>query len=67
MTVLQRLVAFVALSGLSAGFAQDATGRPDRTLPWVTQAAQAPRVEFRTFDSRTMGAKVSYHVYTPAA
>ena len=33
----------------------------------MTRAAQAPRVEFRTFDSRTVGAKVSYHVYTPAA
>lgn len=40
---------------------------PDRSLPWVTPAARAPRVEFRTFQSRTVGAKVSYHVYMPPA
>lgn len=42
-------------------------GRPNRTLAWVTDEVKAPRVTFRTFDSRAAGGKVSYHVYTPAA
>ena len=37
----------------------------DSTLPWVTPAVRAPRVDFRTFDSAAAKAVVSYHVYTP--
>ncbi|MEI8267656.1 MAG: alpha/beta hydrolase-fold protein [Betaproteobacteria bacterium] len=40
-------------------------GPVDQTLPWVTREVQAPRVVYRTFDSRTVGAKVSYHAYLP--
>ena len=47
--------------------AQGLKGSPDRTLPWVTEEAKAPRVAYRTFDSRLIGDKVSYHVYLPAA
>ena len=42
-------------------------GPPDPTLPWVTAEVQAPRVTYRSFDSTTLGAKVSYHAYVPAA
>jgi esterase/lipase superfamily enzyme len=55
----------LALSASCA--AQESPGLSDRTLPWVTYEAKAPRVVFRTFDSRTIGGKVSYHVYTPVA
>jgi poly(3-hydroxybutyrate) depolymerase len=34
---------------------------------WVTREVQAPRVSFHTFDSAAAKAKVSYHLYTPAA
>ena len=34
---------------------------------WVTPEVNAPRVERRLFDSRAVGGKVSYFVYTPAA
>jgi enterochelin esterase-like enzyme len=42
-------------------------GPVDRTLPWVTAQAAAPRVVYRTFDSPTVGSKVSYHAYLPSA
>lgn len=48
------------------GTAQPVAGPADPTLPWVTAQVQAPRVTFRTFDSATVGAKVSYHAYVPA-
>jgi len=40
-------------------------GPPDRSLPWVTERAEAPGVSFRTFESRAAGGPVSYHVFTP--
>lgn len=42
-------------------------GTPDRSLPWVTPAAQAPHVVQRIFHSTLVGAPVSYHVFVPAA
>lgn len=45
--------------------ASASAGPVDQTLPWVTREVQAPRVVYRTFDSRTVGAKVSYHAYLP--
>ncbi len=48
------------------GLAQISKGSPDGSLPWVTEEARAPRVTFRTFDSKSIGGKVSYHVYAPA-
>ena len=47
--------------------AQEPATAADRTLPWVTAPVDAPRVAFRTFDSRAAAGKVSYHAYTPAA
>jgi enterochelin esterase-like enzyme len=45
-----------------------ATPRATAEAPtWVTPAAIAPRVQFRTFDSVAAKTKVSYHLYTPAA
>jgi hypothetical protein len=46
---------------------QEPAAAADRSLPWVTAPVDAPRVSFRTFDSRTAAGKVSYHAYTPAA
>ncbi|MCI0540314.1 MAG: hypothetical protein L0Z50_34355 [Verrucomicrobiales bacterium] len=43
-----------------------AFGQASITLPWVTPAVRAPRVEFRTFESAAAKTKVSYHLYTPA-
>lgn len=37
----------------------------DRTLPWVTPAAQAPQVTQRIFESTNVGGPVSYHIYLP--
>jgi enterochelin esterase-like enzyme len=53
----------VAYAGSAPG------GRPglaDRSLPWVMAEVSAPGVVYRTFDSTTVGAKVSYHAYLPA-
>lgn len=36
-------------------------------LAWVTAEVKAPRVSFQTFDSDSANAKVSYHIYKPAA
>lgn len=60
---------FVAALPL-AGQAQedkDWKHQPNRALPWVTAEVKAPRIEFRSFESKIVGAKVSYHVYTPLA
>jgi len=46
------------------GPAQRAAPQP---VEWVTRAVEAPRVSFRTFQSKAAGATVSYHLYTPAA
>jgi S-formylglutathione hydrolase FrmB len=35
--------------------------------PWVTPPVVAPGVDFRTFESRAAQARVSFHIYTPAA
>jgi len=37
------------------------------TADWITREIKAPRVSFQTFDSGIAKAKVSYHLYTPAA
>jgi poly(3-hydroxybutyrate) depolymerase len=37
------------------------------TVDWITREIEAPRVSFHTFDSGAAKAKVSYHLYTPAA
>ncbi|HMP02924.1 MAG TPA: alpha/beta hydrolase-fold protein [Gemmatales bacterium] len=58
------LVTFVALAPCAA---QSSTGLPDRTLPWVTDEVNAPRVAYRKFHSKSLGGDVSYHVFTPAA
>jgi enterochelin esterase-like enzyme len=38
---------------------------PDRSLPWVTAAVQAPGVRRVVFESAAVGAPVSYHIYLP--
>jgi enterochelin esterase-like enzyme len=58
---------FFAIYFSQNGLAQESKGSPDRTLAWVTDEAKAPRVSFRTFYSKSIGGKVSYHVYTPTA
>ena len=32
---------------------------------WVTPAVRGPRIRHRTFESKVVGSKVSYHIYTP--
>lgn len=32
---------------------------------WVTRSVEAPRVEFRTFESKAAATSVSFHVFTP--
>lgn len=61
------LIACFALALLPFRTAHSSPGVPDRTLAWVTDEAKVPRVVFRTFDSKTIGAKVSYHAYIPEA
>lgn len=58
---------WAALAALFLVATPSRAGAPDRALPWSTAEVRAPRVEYRTFDSRVVGAKVSYHAYVPAA
>lgn len=79
MRVMRWLVVCVSLMVPSLGVAHEGqvgpegqagyegSKQPDRSLPWVTPEVTAPRVTFRTFESQTVGAAVSYHVFTPAA
>lgn len=59
------LIGYMVLVLLPSQAVQSSQGLPDRTLPWVTAEARATRVVYRTFDSRTVGTKVSYHAYLP--
>lgn len=67
--VLERIsaasLAFVLLAGHTAGHAQAIPSRADPTLPWVTPAISAPRLEHRSFYSSAVGTGVSYFVYRP--
>lgn len=67
MRTLGLLIACVAIALPPSSEAQSSPGLPDRALAWVTDEAVAPRVVFRTFDSKFIGVKVSYHVYIPNA
>ena len=40
---------------------------PDASVPWETAAVPARRVTYHRLDSRAAGARVSYHLYRPAA
>jgi enterochelin esterase-like enzyme len=62
---LNRLLALPLLGMLPAWPTRGAGGAVDRSLPWVTAEARVPRVVYRIFDSRTVGARVSYHAYVP--
>lgn len=44
-----------------------ATSAAPTFAQWITPAVTAPRVQYRTFFSPTIGRGVSYHVYTPPA
>lgn len=61
------LIACAALALLACCASYSQAGAPDRTLPWTTAEVIAPRVVYRTFDSKAVGAKVSYHTYVPEA
>ena len=67
MQGLVLVILFVITSFAPGGAAGASGGAPDQGLHWVTTAVQAPRVVFRTLDSRIVGAPVSYHAYVPRA
>jgi len=67
MGVLAPLLGFIAFIALALGGASSVAGMPDRSLPWQTADARVPGVEYRTFDSKVLGARVSYHAYVPKA
>lgn len=47
--------------------AMAAVGLAAPPLQWMTPAVGASRVSYHSFESRAVGARVSYHLYTPAA
>lgn len=58
-------VAAALITWMTPVAAQRSAEAIDRSLPWVTEDAGAPRVAFRTFESRAANGPVSYHVYAP--
>ena len=50
---------------MKRGVLSSAAGTP--RSGWVTPTVQAPRLQFRTFESAAAKTKVSYHLYTPEA
>jgi polyhydroxybutyrate depolymerase len=72
VTVRERT--FILICWLAC-LASSAYAQPEKTpteprspaVEWVTREVQAPRVSFHTFDSASAKARVSYHLYTPAA
>ena len=71
MNTLIRLVLLIATLafGLFSRTARAQSPAPEapKAPAWVTAEVKAPRVSFHTFDSAAAKAKVSYHLYTPAA
>jgi enterochelin esterase-like enzyme len=63
ITLLRALILSLGFLGIQSH--GDAKPTADLSLPWVTVAAQALRVTQRIFDSVTVGAPVSYHIYLP--
>jgi enterochelin esterase-like enzyme len=59
------LITYILLSVVGISNATICSAQTDRTLPWVTSEIKASRIVFRTFQSKTVGANVSYHVYLP--
>ena len=67
-TAIQLVLAVLALACYTrAGDAQSTVTEAPKAPAWVTAEVKAPRVSFHTFDSAAAKAKVSYHLYTPAA
>jgi len=62
-----RLLAIAMIMLMPPAAAEPSGGLADPALPWVTADASAPNVVHRTFESRTVGARVSYHAYIPPA
>jgi S-formylglutathione hydrolase FrmB len=62
-------LSLVAYSSAPTGFPEVPSEpiQPDRSLPWVTPAVSAPGVRHVVFESTTVGAPVSYHIYLPDA
>jgi enterochelin esterase-like enzyme len=60
-------MAWAALAALVLMAPPSWAATPDRALPWATVEVQAPRIEYRTFQSRVVGTTVSYHAYVPRA
>lgn len=63
----QLFLTFTLIVTASACAAQESKSQADRNLPWVTDEVKAPGLEFGAFDSKAVGAKVSFHLYTPPA
>ncbi|MFN7340304.1 MAG: hypothetical protein ACK5VI_04385, partial [Opitutia bacterium] len=68
--MLRRLIRLACVAGLAAaGLRAQAPANPTGlgAPVWVTAEAKAPRVERHFFESDAAKARVSYHVYLPAA
>jgi enterochelin esterase-like enzyme len=65
--VVVTALGLVALSAVAGAQASATARRVAPPLQWMTPVAEAPRVSYRTFESAAVGARVSYHLYTPAA
>ena len=64
--LLRKILPWALLaSSLASLLAPAAVAAPP--LQWLTPVVEAPRVSYRTFESAAVGARVSYHLYTPAA
>jgi len=59
----RRALLTTAVLAPAAAFA--APGQPNRAPSWTTERATGPGISYRTFESKTIRATVSYHVYTP--
>ena len=60
------VISAIFLASATPVAAQQPSATVDRSLPWVTEDAEVPRVAFRTFESQAAAGPVSYHVYAPA-
>lgn len=63
------LMGIAAITGdaVAQDSAESAPESKSKPLPWVTEAVEAPRVEYRVFESASVASKVSFHIYKPAS
>lgn len=59
------LLRIAVLAVTATGLLFNTSAQTSTAPQWILPAVQAPRLQYRTFDSTAIGTRVSYQIYTP--